>query len=182
MKSMVFTTALTLTTGSLAVAAGPGDIGDLDDLSRLDMVPMEVCLDRAIDTVPGHPRKLELKLEEGEPVYEFDIEVADGTIYNVECDADDGTIIEIEREAGADDPVFTRYAKVSLEAARDVALAFHPGTVVASEREVGSDGSVTYEFDIRTKLGYEVKVDVDAVSGNIEEANIEVYEIGPEKE
>ena len=32
------------------------------------------------------------------------------------------------------------------------------------------------------KLGYEVKVDVDAVQGVIEEANIELYEIGAEKE
>ena len=44
------------------------------------------------------------------------------------------------------------------------------------------DGTFTYEFDIQTKAGYEIKVDVDAVNGNIEEANFELYEIGLEKE
>jgi len=44
------------------------------------------------------------------------------------------------------------------------------------------DGTFTYEFDIQTNAGYEIKVDVDAVSGNIEEANFELYEIGIEKE
>lgn len=182
MSKLILATAAGLAISPLAGAEGPGDIGDLDDVARWDMVRMEVCLDRAIDTVPGHPRKLELKLEDGEPVYEFDIQVADGTVYNVECNARLGSIVEIEREVSAEDPVFTRYAKVSAAAARETALAFHPGEVVAMEREVGGDGSVTYEFDIRTKLGYEVKVDVDAVTGEIEEANIEVYEIGSEAE
>ena len=33
------------------------------------------------------------------------------------------------------------------------------------------DGTLTYEFDIQTNTGYEIKVDVDAVTGKIEEAN-----------
>ena len=61
-------------------------------------------------------------------------------------------------------------------------MSIHPGRVVSEEREIGMDGSLTYEFDIQTKVGYEIKVDVDAVSGKIEEANIELYEIGVEKE
>ena len=44
------------------------------------------------------------------------------------------------------------------------------------------DGSFTYEFDIQTIAGYEIKVDVDAVTGKIEEANFELYEIGMEPE
>ena len=59
---------------------------------------------------------------------------------------------------------------------------FHPGKVMSSEYEVGFDGSITHDFDIQTQLGYEIKVDVDAVTGDIEEANIEIYEIGPEAE
>ena len=50
------------------------------------------------------------------------------------------------------------------------------------EREVGMDGSLTYEFDIKTNNGYEIKVDVDAKTGEIEEANFELYEIGIEPE
>ena len=44
------------------------------------------------------------------------------------------------------------------------------------------DGTLTYEFDIQTTAGYEIKVDIDAITGEIEEANFELYEIGMEKE
>ena len=44
------------------------------------------------------------------------------------------------------------------------------------------DGSFSYEFDIQTNTGYEIKVDVDATTGKIEEANFELYEIGIEPE
>ncbi len=72
---------------------------------------------------------------------------------------------EVERKASPDDPVFKRYAKISKQDAEKVSLDFHPGEVVATEYEVGFDGSVTYEFDIMTNLGPEVKVDVNAVTG-----------------
>ena len=50
------------------------------------------------------------------------------------------------------------------------------------KKRIGMDGTITYEFDIQTIAGYEIKVDVDAVSGQIEEANFELYEIGIEAE
>lgn len=158
-----------------------GDMGDIDDTRDWDMVSIEVCLDAAIDTVPGHPRKVELKIEGDDPVYEFDIEGKDHT-YNVECNAEEGIIVEIEREVSAEDPTFKKLAKVSEADARAFALEIHPGEVVSMEYEIGQDGDATYEYDIQTALGYEIKVDVDAATGEIEEANIEVYEIGPEDE
>ena len=154
---------------------------DLDDLDRWDLVSVEECLDAALDVVPGHVRKLEMKIEGDDPTYEFDI-VNDGTVYNVECNAEEAIVTEIEREVAADDPVFKSLAKVSEADARAFALSIHPGRVVSQEYEIGQDGSATYEFDIQTKVGYEIKVDVDAATGMIEEANIEVYEIGPEAE
>lgn len=156
---------------------------DLDDVRDWNIVKIETCLDAALDTIPGNARKVELKMEGDDPVYEFDIEAeADGNIYNVECNAEEGFITEIEREVAADDPIFKKLAKISQDEARETALMFNPGEVVASEMEMGSDGSVTYEFDIQSIHGYEIKVDVDAVTGEIEEANIELYEIGMEKE
>ena len=82
----------------------------------------------------------------------------------------------------ANDPVFRNAAKISIDQARISVLIIHPGRVVNEEREIGMDGSFTYEFDVKTDAGYEIKVDVDAVSGTIEEANFELYEIGLEKE
>ena len=155
---------------------------DLDDVQGWNLKGIEVCLDAALDTIPGDARKVELKIEGDDPTYEFDIDGTDGVSYNVECNAEEGLVTEIEREVDENDPVFKKFAKITQDEAKETALMFHPGKVVSSEREVGFDGEITYEFDIKTKLGYEIKVDVDAVTGNIEEANIEIYEIGMEQE
>ncbi len=163
-------------------ASAANDNYDLDDIRAWPTVKMETCLDAALDTIPGHPRKLEMKLEGDDPVYEFDIESADGTIYNVECNAEEGFVTEIERQVAKTDEVFRSLAKITEEQARSKALSIHPGTIVASEYEIGFNGVATYEFDIQSPNGYEIKVDVNATSGEIEEANIELYEIGPEQE
>ena len=141
------------------------------------------CLEQAYDIVPGHARKLEFKIEGDDPIYEFDIESTnDGFTYNVECNAEEGLIVEIEKEVSAKNKDFLKAAKVTIEQARASVLVIHPGEVLAEEREIGMDGSFTYEFDIQTKAGYEIKVDVDAITGKIEEASFELYEIGVEKE
>ena len=51
------------------------DNADLDDIKLYDIVKVEQCLDQAYDTIPGHARKLEFKLEGDDPFYEFDIDV-----------------------------------------------------------------------------------------------------------
>ena len=159
------------------------DTADLDDIKLYDIVKVEQCLDQAYDTVPGHARKLEFKLEGDDPIYEFDIESAkDGFIYNVECNAEEGYVTEIEKEVDANNPLFKSEAKITIDQARVKALSIHPGKIMNEEREIGMDGSFTYEFDIQTNAGYEVKIDVDAKSGEIEEASFELYEIGMEKE
>jgi uncharacterized membrane protein YkoI len=183
-------TLLKLAPATLAVAFSANlyadvhssDHADLDDIRGWGLVSVETCLDAALDTVPGNARKLELKMEGDDPAYEFEIEAIDGMTYNVECNAEEGFITEIERTVSADDATFKKYAKISEAEARATALDFNPGKVVENEYEIGMDGSVTYEYDIQTKLGYEVKVDVNAITGEIEEANIELYEIGMEKE
>ena len=168
---------------SISTTAFADDNYDLDDIRGWDLVPMEACLDSALDTIPGNARKLEMKMEGDDPVYEFDIEAtADGATYNVECNAEEGFVIEVEREASTDDAIFKKYAEISESDARATALDFIPGEVVATEYEVDMDGGVNYEFDIVNVHGREYKVDVDAITGKIEEANLELYEIGMEKE
>lgn len=180
-KTLLMVTTMTLFSTN-AFAEDHSDNADLDDIKDWDIVSIETCLDAALDTIPGHARKVEMKIEGDDPAYEFDIDAKDGSTYNVECNAEEGFVTEIEREVDSNDPYLKKMAKISKADAEKTALSVHPGTVVSSENEVGFDGSVTYEFDIQSKLGYEVKVDVDAVTGEIEEANIELYEIGSEKE
>ena len=163
--------------------ASLSDGPDLDDIKLYDIVKVEHCLDQAYDRIPGYARKLEFKIEGDDPIYEFDIESKiDGSFYNVECNAEEGFITEIEKEVGSDNKVFNNAAKISIDQARITVLNIHPGRIVSEEREIGMDGSFTYEFDVKTDAGFEIKVDVDAVTGKIEEANFELYEIGLEKE
>ncbi len=185
MKSPNFLTIFIASSLALPVFANAlkSDSIDLDDIKLYDIVKVEQCLDAAYDRVPGYARKLEFKIEGDDPIYEFDIESSnDKYTYNVECNAEEGYIIEIEKEVSKDDPYFKKNAKVSIDQARENVLAIHPGKVMNEEREIGMDGTISYEFDIQTIAGYEIKVDVDAVSGKIEEANFELYEIGIEAE
>merc|ERR1711991_1299451 len=101
--SLNFTGFLSL----LFISSAYADTRDLDDIKLYDIVKVEQCLDQAYDTIPGHARKLEFKLEGDDPFYEFDIESSkDGFIYNVECNAEEGYITEIEKEVTENDPLF----------------------------------------------------------------------------
>lgn len=182
-KKKTFLIPATIMATYVGSANADNDRGDLDDIKLYDIVKVEQCLDAAFDTIEGHARKLEFKIEGDDPIYEFDIEsTKDGFIYNVECNAEEGYVIEIEKEVDENDPTFKANAKISIDQARVNVLGIHPGRIVSEEREIGMDGTFTYEFDIQTNAGYEIKVDVDATSGKIEEANFELYEIGMEPE
>lgn len=171
-KIGVSISALALLTGSQLAMA---------DAFPKNKVGMETCLQAALKAKPGTVVKVEYKLEGKTPVYEFDIESADGTAWDVECDANTGKIVEIEQEVdSADHPLFKAKQKVSEEEARKIALAAHPGEIVEVEYEIEEDGAATYEFDIKTKDGKEFKVEVDATSGKIVESHREYYQIGKE--
>jgi len=77
----------------------------------------------------------------------------------------------------ADDSAFTSKAKVSLDAALKTALAKYPGAVMKTEYEVESDGSVAYEFDIKTADGKLLEVEVDAINGKLSNAEEVVWQI-----
>ena len=50
--------------------------------------------------------------------------------------------------------------------------------MVESETSIESDGTLSYEFDIKTKDGKEIEVEIDAVTGKVQESEEEVYQIG----
>ncbi len=142
---------------------------------------IEHCLHAALAAKNGGVVKVELKIENNVPTYEFDIETADGKAWDVECNTEIGKITEIEQEVkNADDPLFKGKQKISEDEARKIALAAHEGEIIELEYEIEEDGAASYEFDIKTKAGKEMKVEVDATSGKIVEANVEIYQIGNE--
>lgn len=118
-----------------------------------------------------------LKKEGKVPVWEFEIASKDGKHWDVECNGDSGKIIETEeRVTSAEAPSFK--AKVAEEAARNTALAKYPGVVERTEYEIESDGKASYEFDIKLTAGGEMRVEVDATSGEIVEASREYVDVG----
>ena len=139
---------------------------------------VESCLKAALAKHPGDVISLEAEIENGKPIYEFDIKGKDGKEWEVECDAKTGKVTEEEEEIDIKDPRFASKAKITLDQAKKTALAAHPGEVIESETSIESDGSISYEFDIKTKDGKEWEVEVDAVTGKIVETEEEIYQIG----
>ncbi len=134
----------------------------------------------ALASHDGKIVKVEFKSEGKNGVYEFDIESADGTSWDIEVDAKTAKVTEVEQEVKADDAKFKAAAKVTEAAAKATALAAHPGTVAETEYEIEADGKASYEFDITSADGKEYKVEVDATTGKIVEDNEELYQIGKE--
>ena len=138
---------------------------------------MEACMKAALTKHPGKVISLESEVEKGKPIYEFDIQGADGKEWEVECDAATGKITEEEEEvASASDPAFK--GKITLEDAQKAALAAKPGKIVETEFNVESDGTSSFEFDIVGDDGVEWEVEVDAMTGKIIEVERETYQIG----
>jgi uncharacterized membrane protein YkoI len=72
--------------------------------------------------------------------------------------------------------------KISEDEAKQIALRAHPGEIVETEYEIESNGEASYEFDIQTPGGKEVKLEVDAATGKIvENGEEEIYQIGKEQ-
>lgn len=138
------------------------------------------CVKAALAKKEGKIVKAEFKLENKKGIYEFDIESADGTAWDIECDAKSGKVTEVEQEVKADNAQFKAAAKVTEADAKATALAAHPGTLVETEYELEADGKASYEFDILEKDQEEIKVEVDATTGKIAEVSYEEYQIGKE--
>ncbi len=139
----------------------------------------ERCMQAALKRQPGNIIKVEGKTEQGKAIYEFDIRAQNLTDWDIECDAESGKITEVEQEVGkTSHPLFAARGKISESEAKVIALKQYPGTINEIEYEIEEDGAASYEFDIIDKEGKEMKVEVDASSGKIVEANQEHWQIG----
>lgn len=170
MKKIVITAVLLMTASSFAVA------------DTRNPHKFEKCVDAVLKERPGNISKVEFKNEGGAHIYEFNIDGTDGASWDVECNSHRGLVVEVEREVEkASHPLFKAKMKVSEADARKTALAIYPGKIVKVEYEIEPNGAASYEFDIDTNIaGQEMKVEVDATSGEIVEANREIWQIGLE--
>ena len=96
------------------------------------------------------------------------------------CDAKNHTLHDFEVEYKKGDKAFTKAAKISESEAEKIALKKYNGKVVDREYSI-ENGNPAYEFDIYVaKKGHEYEVEVDAVTGEILEVEMELYDIGSE--
>jgi uncharacterized membrane protein YkoI len=140
---------------------------------------MEECLAAALENYPGKVKEVEFGLEDGVPHYEFEILTADGRETEVECSAMTGEIVEVEWEnENMDLDAFLEKSRVSPSQARKIALRRVPGKITKMDLETTSTGMMSYEFEVRTRDGEDVDVEVDAMSGNVTEVETQIYELG----
>jgi uncharacterized membrane protein YkoI len=141
----------------------------------------ENCLSAVLAEKPGQVMKVEFKLEQEREVYEFNVRGLDGHDWDLECLKTSAEIVEIEREvSNPNHPLFKSNVKYNEQEARDIALALHPGKIVEVEYEIEANGNSSYEFDIETSQGFEVKIEIDAATGEVIETNKELWQVGLE--
>ncbi len=140
---------------------------------------LEGCIAAALKQKPGDILKSEKMSVSGKPLFELEIEGADGSEWEFICDAQ-GNIIETEQEVGsAEDAAFKSKMKVSEKEAAATALKAQPGVIKEVEYEI-ENGIPSYEFDIVDDKGVETEVEVDAITGKITEVSTEEWQIGQE--
>ena len=141
----------------------------------------ETCLEAAMEAHAGTVIKVEMKDKQGAPVYEFNIRDEQARDWDVECHADSGEIIETESEVTTPlHPRFQKWLHIDEQTARNQALNEFPGRIVETEYEIEVDGRAVYEFDILQADGREWKIEIDAATGEVHEANREYWQIGYE--
>ena len=147
---------------------------------KVELSDIDKCVMNAIEKYPGHVLSMESEIEKDRLIYEFDIMTKDGREVEVECDARKHTLHDFEVEYKKGDKTFTNATKISESEAEKIALEKYNGKIVDREYSM-ENGNPAYEFDIYVaKKGHEYEVEVDAVTGEILEVEMELYDIGSE--
>ena len=149
-----------------------------DDIKKALTTDLDKCFIAAHQKYEGHIVSLEREVENGQPVYEFDIKTKDGQRVEVECNPLTGKLSDEEFEVEKGDKKFKKAVKISPQEAKKIALENTPGKVV--EKEYGFEGDIpVYEFDIYSKdKGHEIEVEINGITGEVMETEIEIYDIG----
>ena len=147
---------------------------------NIELSDVDKCYSKVVDKYPGHVVSMESEIEDGRLIYEFDVKTKDGREVEVECDARKHTLHDDEVELKKGDKKFAAAAKISESEAEKIALKQYNGKIVDREYAM-ENGKPVYEFDIYVaKKGHEYEVEVDAVTGEILEVEMELYDIGSE--
>jgi uncharacterized membrane protein YkoI len=157
-------------------------------------ISMDEARKTALERVPGTVESSELEKEHGKLVYSFDIRTAEG-ITEVWVDAKSGEVINMEKETAAQEAAekhkdkakqkteddddeesdasqkanqakYAKEAKITMDAAKAIALREKPGTITDQELEK-EHGKLLYSFDVRDASGKVFDVEIDAKTGKV---------------
>jgi uncharacterized membrane protein YkoI len=168
---------------AIAFGCGPTFAADKTIKTVTPKVSKEKAQEAALKAVSGDVLSWDLEVEDGKPVYAFDIKGKDGRISEVEVDGNSGKKsevgIEIEgcssdgkkiKTTNAVDIARLKEAKLTKEQAQEKALKAYPGTIerwdiIMWEAKIG-EGKLVYEFRIAGKSEKKV-VAVNSKTGAI---------------
>lgn len=142
---------------------------------------LQDCLHAVSAIRPGKFVKVEYLgvTDERQAAFEIEVKPVAGRRWEFECGTRSGAILEMEQEVDApSDPLFKNSMKVDEQQAVTTATALYPGKVTEVEYEIDVNGSPRYEIDIVDLDSIQMKIEVSAVTGKIEEVQIELWEIG----
>lgn len=147
---------------------------------------LDACLVATQVLRPGQYTKVEFLrvTTKGVPTFAIEVLDYDDREWEFNCNALNGVVYAFEREVNSPSAALFD-EKVSLEKAKQTVSSLYPGEILEVEYEVESNGRPSYEIDIqggRENRFIEYKVEVDAISGEIQEVNVETWEIGIEPE
>ncbi|MFJ1544255.1 PepSY domain-containing protein [Streptomyces sp. NPDC088246] len=127
----------------------------------------------AVGAVPGTITEAELDMEDGRLVWEVDVYGSDRAWHDVTVDAGNGKVLAkhtSDDNDGDRDRHASRSARVSLDAAVDVALKAAPGTVTSIDLDDHDDRSgkaLRWEVDVHGKDDKRHELNVDAGTGKV---------------
>ncbi len=146
------------------------------ELAKQAKIPEDEARRIALQRVSGEILESELDRETGKLVYEFEIRDKSGKIQEVLVDAQTGEIVSVEEENEDDDdadkkvsPEEAKQAKISMEEAKSIALKRVDGSILEEELE-RENGRLQYAFDIRAADGKIFDVEIDAMTGEVLQA------------
>lgn len=145
-------------------------------------VGINQCLTAARALRAGQVMKVEYLAvsDEHQAAYEIEIKPPSGRTWEFECGVERGAILEVQQQVpSADDPLFKRGAKIDHKRAVAAATAVYPGEVEEVQYEIDAHGQPRYEIDLVDVDSVRFKIEVSAVTGLIEEMQIEAWQIGP---
>ena len=164
----------------LALAVIAATTAQAEHHKKVELSDIDKCYMNAVEKYPGHVLSMESEIEKDRLIYEFDIMTKDGREVEVECDVKNHTLHDFEVEYKKGDKKFAAAAKITESEAEKIALKQYNGKIVDREYAM-ENGKPVYEFDIYVaKKGHEYEVEVDAVTGEILEVEMELYDIGSE--